>query len=268
MPKSTKATVYSQIISRIFFSLYSPGAEQIPFDRELIPKIAQELGLERPKNVGDVLYSFRFRAEMPEDIQRTAPEGKVWIIRSAGRSLYVFALAPDMPISPNPMLAEVKVPNATPGLVALYSFGDEQALLTRVRYNRLIDIFTGITCYSLQNHLRTTVGGKQLETDEVYIGIDRQGRHYVLPVQAKGGTDKLGIVQIEQDIEMCAAKFPNLICKPIAAQFMADDLIALFEFTADDSGVAIAAEKHYRLVEPDAIQPSDLEEYRRALGQN
>lgn len=34
---------------------------------------------------------------------------------------------------------------------------DEQALLTRARYNRLIDVFTGLTCYSVQNHLRTTV---------------------------------------------------------------------------------------------------------------
>ena len=55
------------------------------------------------------------------------------------------------------MLVQAKVPDATPGIVAQYALSDEQALLARVRYNRLIDIFTGVTCYSLQNHLRTTV---------------------------------------------------------------------------------------------------------------
>lgn len=39
-----------------------------------------------------------------------------------------------------------------------------------------------------------------VETDEHYVGVDRQGIHYALPVQAKGGRDHLSVVQIEQDI--------------------------------------------------------------------
>ena len=46
---------------------------------------------------------------------------------------------------------------------------NEQELLAIVRYNRLIDIFLGITCYSLQNHLQTTITGiGQVETNEIY----------------------------------------------------------------------------------------------------
>ena len=68
---------------------------------------------------------------------------------------------------------------------------DEQALLAKVRYNRLIDVFLGVAAYSLQNHLRTTVSDVgQLEIDEIYVGVDRQGRQYVMPVQAKGGSDR------------------------------------------------------------------------------
>jgi len=84
--------------------------------------------------------------------------------------------------------------------------------------------------YSLQNHLRTTVKGiGQVESDELYVGLDRRGCHYVLPIQAKGGRDRLGAVQIEQDIALCAEKFPALLCRPLAAQFMDDEVIALFE---------------------------------------
>lgn len=112
-------------------------------------------------------------------------------------------------IEPSKLLAETKILDATPGIIARYAISDEQGLLARLRYNRLIDIFTGVTCYSLQNHLRTSVNGiGQVETDELYIGVDRRGAHYVFPVQAKGGSDKLGIVQIEQDFAMCAQKFP------------------------------------------------------------
>jgi hypothetical protein len=102
----------------------------------------------------------------------------------------------------------------------------------------------------------------QVETDEIYIGVDKRGAHYILSVQAKGGTDKIGIVQIEQDIALCAAKFPDLICRPIAAQFMDDDLIALFEFEETERGIGISSEKHYRLVSPDELSPEDLGQYR------
>lgn len=152
-------------------------------------------------------------------------------------------------------------------MVAKYAFGDEQALLAKVRYNRLIDIFTGLTCYSLQNHLRTTVPTMgQVETDEVYIGVDKKGSHHVIPVQAKGGTDKLGIVQIEQDFAVCENRFPDLICRPVAAQFMEHDVIALFEFAQDENGVGVYSEKHYKLVPPDEITEEDLKNYRAKGG--
>jgi hypothetical protein len=64
-----------------------------------------------------------------------------------------------------------------------------------------------------------------VETDEVYVGVDKRGIHYVFPVQAKGGKDQLGIVQIEQDFALCADRFPTLLCRALAAQFMEDDLI-------------------------------------------
>jgi hypothetical protein len=107
----------------------------------------------------------------------------------------------------------------------------------------------------------------QVETDEVYIGVDRRGAHYIFPVQAKGGSDKLSIVQIEQDFALCAAKFPLLICRPIAAQFMRNGAIALFEFEQVDGNVAILGERHYRLVEPDEVSTGDIEQYRNRPGE-
>jgi hypothetical protein len=165
-------------------------------------------------------------------------------------------------IVPSNVLTETKIPDATPGVISAYSLTDEQSLLAKLRYNRLVDIFTGLTCYSLQNHLRTTLrDGSQVETDEIYIGIDKRGAHFVLPVQAKGGKDKIGVVQIEQDFELCALKFPHLICRTIAAQFMEDDLIALFEFEQTNEEIKVSSEKHYRLVKPNELSPEELQSY-------
>lgn len=164
----------------------------------------------------------------------------------------------DVLLTPNPNLAVTKVPDSIPGIIAKYAFSDEQAMLTRVHYNRLIGIFLGIVCYSLQNRLRTTVPSMgQVETDEIYVGVDKSGAHYVVPVRAKGGNDKLGKVQIEQDSELCAHKLPSLLCRPVGSQFMQADLIALFESEQDGDEIRTVSEQHSRLVPPDAVTPED-----------
>jgi hypothetical protein len=258
-----KANRYTQIIEAIFFKYYHENACEVVFERTDITEAATKLGIVLPKNLGDLLYSFRYRTPLPASILDKAPSGSAWIIRSMGPGRYKFVLVAESAIAPSPLLAETKIPDATPGIIARYALGDEQALLARLRYNRLIDTFTGLTCYSLQNHLRTTVAGiGQIETDEIYVGIDRRGAHYVLPVQAKGGKDKIGIVQIEQDLSVCESKFAGLICRPIAAQFMDDNLIALFELEQTPEGIRVSAEKHYRLVPLDSLSQDELLSYQ------
>jgi hypothetical protein len=45
----------------------------------------------------------------------------------------------------------------------------------------------GLTCYSLQNHLCTTVPEMgQVETDELYVGLDRRGAQYIIPRTSEG----------------------------------------------------------------------------------
>jgi len=105
----------------------------------------------------------------------------------------------------------------------------------------------------------------QVETDELYVGLDKKGAHYIFPIQAKGGTDNLNVVQIEQDFAVCANKFPGLICRPIGALFMDGGIIALFEFEQADGSVRISAEKHYKLVPPEEVTKEDLENYRQRI---
>jgi hypothetical protein len=261
MPRKTSR--YALIIERIFRMHYRAGAEVVEFTREDIPLAAEAEGVKVPKNFGDVVYSYKFRKHLPDYIVAKRKPGKDWMIAPAGRSRYRFILSELTVIKPTNGLTETCVPDAAPGMVTMYALSDEQALLAKLRYNRLIDIFTGVTCYSVQNHLRTTVEGMgQIETDELYVGIDRKGAHYVIPVQAKGDKDWLHVVQILQDIGMCSEKFANLICRPIAAQFMGPDLIALFELEMSGVKVKIARERHYRLVPADEAKPEDFEPYR------
>jgi len=257
-------TRYVEIIRVIFDGKYAPGSLEFRFDRVEIETAAAKLGIKLPKNLGDVVYSFRYRTPLPQSVRDRAPKGREWVIRPAGKGKYRFSAVKFANIQPAVGRKPIKVPDGTPGIIEMYAKEDEQALLAKVRYNRLIDTFTGITCYSLQSHLKTTVEGLgQVETDEVYVGVDAHGVHYILPVQAKRGNGQLGIIQIESDIQMCAEKYPGAVCRPIGAQILAGGTIALFQFETGPDGVEITEERHYQLVPPEKLSAEDLASYRR-----
>ncbi len=256
---------YLQLIEKIFFDQYKSNNDKISFEREDLEHAAKALDIKLPKNLGDVIYAIRYRLDMPDSILKTQPEEMEWIIEGAGIAKYTIKLVKINRILPNSELITIKIPDSTPEIVSEYSLSDEQALLAKVRYNRLIDIFLGLTTYSLQNHLRTTVKNVgQIEIDEIYVGVDQGGCHYVIPVQAKGGNDQLSVVQTKQDILCCTEKYPNLITRAISTQFMEDDLIAIFELTVQDEQVKLISEKHYRLVPSAEISSKDLCLYRTA----
>lgn len=39
----------------------------------------------------------------------------------------------------------------------------------------------------------------QVKIDELYVGLNRSGAHFAIPVQAKGNSDQLSVVQAKQD---------------------------------------------------------------------
>lgn len=259
--KNTAA--YDQIIEKIFFTHFQNGVVEFEFVRREIVQAKEELAPTLDLNPGDVPYSYRYRRQLPERIRATQPEGLEWIIEGAGRAKYQFSLVPANRISPREDMACVDIPDATPELIRAYALDDEQALLAIVRYNRLVDTFLGLTTYSLQNHLRTFLKGiGQIEIDELYVGLDKHGCHYVIPVQAKGGKDQIGVVQTTQDIKFVEQKFPGMRCRAISAQFMSDGVVALFELTLQDRAVKVVEERHYRLVPASSLDPIAIRDYR------
>jgi len=255
---------YQSIIIDIFKRHHKKGKD-FEFERSEIGEAADRLGIERPKNLGDVVYTFRYRRPLPQPILDTQPKDRHWLILGAGDARYRFRLSKLSQIVPTKGLLIRKIPDATPEIISQYALGDEQALLAKIRYNRLIDIFLGVAAYSLQNHLRTKVlNYGQIEIDELYVGIDGKGSQYIVPVQAKGGKDSLGVIQTIQDTIYCHAeeRYKNCLVRPVSAQFMEDDTIAMFELHFDGNEVSIVRERHYQLVEAENISKSDLSAYR------
>jgi hypothetical protein len=266
VPKAEKAIArYVQIIEAVFHRYWKKGKTEFAFERGELEQVCEKLGIKPPKNLGDVIYTFRYRKALPKSILDTQPSDRAWLILGDGDAKYRFRLNKLTHIKPTNGLLVRKIPDATPEIISGYALTDEQALLAKVRYNRLIDIFLGVTAYSLQNHLRTKIPNYgQIEIDELYVGLDSRGAQYIVPVQAKGGSDILGVIQTIQDVTFCQTekRYKNCIPRAVSAQFLTDDTIALFETTFDGDEVSIIRERHYKLTQSDAITASDLKQYK------
>jgi hypothetical protein len=277
-----KKAIYAKIICRVFASNFQPNLNRFGFSRAELRKAAEELGFDLEgdekavaKNLGDIVYSFRFRRDFPEEIKRTAPSNKMWIITGKGDAQYEFRLITTPVLAPDPNWFMTKLHDATPEIVRRFELSDEQAVLARIRYNRLVDVFCRCVAHSLQNHLRTKVEGiGQIEIDELYVGANRQGEHFIIPVQAKAERDRLGVSQLLQDLEYCRRCHPEMEPRLLGAQMMKHresnnvfDKIVMFEFECrdelDDVIIRKIAERHFLLLPYGEITSADFDEASR-----
>jgi hypothetical protein len=271
VPEVQKETIYRTVVLGLFESHYKGKGESFEFAQSEYDAICKNKGVPQIGNKPDLVYQYRFRRPLPPEIEAEQPKGRYWVIELAGKGKYNFVLRKLKWITPTQGLVEIKVPDQTPEIIKQYARTDEQALLARVRYNRLIDVFLGITTCSLQNHLRATVKAlksSQIEIDELYIGLNSTGTHFVVPVQAKAGADNIAAVQARQDLLYCAEQFPHATCKAVSAQFVDThkedkDYIVLFEVALEGpEEVVLIRERRYRLVNRKEISTADLDFYK------
>jgi hypothetical protein len=130
---------------------------------------------------------------------------------------------------------------------------DEQSLLTRVLYNRLIDIFTGLTCFHIQNHYRSFVTGVgEVELDALFVGLDKTGTLFVLPIEARSQAEieTINRVQVSQMTKLVRQDFAELRRRILAATALADGTIAVVEFNdqEDPDDIGIVSISRFRLI--------------------
>lgn len=242
-----KSNAYDQVLIELFKTRFKRGMSEVAFDKDDLIDTAAKLGL-RIKNLADVLYSYRSRRDFPEEI---AKKGN-WILAQKGSGKYAFLKVTQSATVDIPSTLKIyPIPYAVPEIVAMNLAKDEQGLLTIVRYNRLLDVFSGLACFHLQSHVRTHVKDHgQVEIDELYVGVDKDGRGYVLPVEGKDSGEYLGIDKAVALSLFAKAKFPGLICRPIAVIRQSDEVIACVEFepSCDISRVSVLDIRRYQLV--------------------
>ncbi len=114
MTKEQVGNRYVAILETIFKNKYCSGATEIQFLPDEFVECAPALNIALPKNLRDVIYSFRYRIDLPESITSCGPEGYEWAIVGAGRGAYCFKLTRLNRLEPREDLITIKIPDATP----------------------------------------------------------------------------------------------------------------------------------------------------------
>jgi len=262
---------YRKIFRALFGEKFSAADKQhvdLPFTTTDLARWQRTLGLEGG-NPYDLKYNIKGRGALPAEVQATAPAGKEWRVKPTAKGEYVFSLygigegvfeLDDDPIS-------VKIPDALPTIVERYARDDEQALLARIRYNNLVSLFLGLSTYSLQSHWKTAAEdtGSPVEIDEMYVGLDSNGAHYAIPVEAKGRarSERLTADQILSNYWAAADTFPGAEVIPIAAKVVDEFTFAMIRFAVDRDSELVTKvfERHYTL----ATNPSQEGQERPIL---
>jgi hypothetical protein len=253
---------YKKIFRSLFEEKYNAAGgapDELEFTTADLARIQNMLDLAGG-NPYDLKYNAKGRGSLPEEVQATAPDGKEWRIKATGKGEYVFKLFDKGSgiFEIGTGLEPIKVPDALPSIVERYARrDDEQALLARIRYNNLVSVFLGLTTHSLQSHWKTSVeSSTPVEIDEMYVGLDRDGVHYSIPVEAKGkpASEKVTAEQILNNYNAASDTFPQTVVIPVAAKVVDGYTFAMMRFEVDPEAETVTKtdERHYTL----AVNPS------------
>ena len=146
--------------------------------------------------MGDAIYYYNFRHELPDELQKHGYKHVVSIGGDGQDGVYVFTKIPQQIDNTEDYDESVLIEkDSLPEALAEYVSGDEQGSLTQVRELDIMDDILGMECYHLQSHLRTEIENQKMEVDEVYIGVDGDDT-YAIIVEAKGEGEELNRSQL------------------------------------------------------------------------
>lgn len=233
---------YDKVISEAYKRLKKKhgSSDCYPFEKKLLEDVTRDLvesgDIEPIRNIPDIKYTYDARKDFPAAISKDG----YWAITGRGKGKYNFEkinqnnlirIPSDLTAFPHQTKS---IKDNTPSAVATVLGDDEQATMTRLRYNDILTDFFGFKTYQVQGHERTNLSCGQIEVDEVYVG-DNNGEKIIIPISGKGG-DK-DCLSYTQALNLCLyaaekSRYQGYIAKPLGVMKHPNGLIYIVAFNA------------------------------------
>ena len=231
LKQPAKATgIYRRLMLWVFQNKQPDEATgELHFSQADLRQAAVAIG-EEARNFPDLPYSLRSRAGLPAELL----DAGYTTIAARGKGRYALVTAADkVEVPANTPVVEIAT-SPIPETVRDLLRADEQSILSAMRYLDLVSDFMGRKAYHLQAHLRTAGSlGQQVEADDVWVTVGEppSGERTVLPIEAKGIRERLGLHQMISTIDAVLKKYPGLPVVPLAAHLEPSGLLLMVRFT-------------------------------------
>lgn len=216
----------------------SSQKDEVPFSKEDLVNHGDELrrlGITprdaAVKNVPDIIYTYRARADLPAEI---LAHGNYAIV-GRGKGRYAFYKIPrPNRVTPPAKRTTVPVSDVIPKWARNFMTDDEQGMLTAIASNGLVARHLRLKrAFRLQSHLRcSVVDYGQVEIDELYVGEDDSTNHVVVAVEAKDRSDHdlLNIAQLYGCAQALLERYPDHQLKLLGVKPVGDSSVVMCEF--------------------------------------
>ena len=235
----------SAILSLIFAERYRGSNTPVSFTKDDLQTAGEDLGIDLPKNLSDVIYALRHRSPIPEGIQRTALKGQDWVIETVGRSEYWLIQRPCQRIEADPSAFDYLFEDETPRIARDFGMKGAPLLDCILRKNQILKKFLGSPVEHLQSQVRASVKGVgQVEVGSLFFS-DINGE--VIPVCLIAKPGEFNLAKAAQNMRFAAAHYPEMDCRPVVAQLLSEKRVALFELSGSPETPHVLHEAHFSL---------------------
>ena len=104
------SNIYDRIIIELFQRHWKPDITEFEFSRDEFEEIIDQLGIERPRNLGDIIYTFRYRKPFPSAILETQSGNLQWSLHLSGHGRYRMSLSQSAVVLPDKSLPTFQYP--------------------------------------------------------------------------------------------------------------------------------------------------------------
>ena len=236
---------YEAMMALIFSEKYQETDAPIPFTKDDLIAAAESLLIDLPQNLSDIIYALRHRSPIPKAILDTAKEGQEWVIETVGRGKYWLIQRPCQKIEADPTAVDFLVADETPIIARNFGMKGAPLLELILRKNRILKQFLSSPIEHLQSHVRASVTGVgQVEIGSLFFS---QSYGVIVPICLVAKPGQFNLNKATQAMKFASEHYGRLDCRPVVAQLLSENKVALFELHGSPETPRVLQEVHFTL---------------------
>lgn len=240
MAENNKAKSF---IKHLIEKNFTASQDSIPFSRDDVSLYCLKKFKKIPKNVGDIIYSLRYRMDYLSTFDHLLDPDYTWTLLSLSTGQYELKPMPKLKLPDLTSVPVISKIDKTPEHIHNLRPLNDQSLLMKIYQNKVLSEFLEDDLILLQAHHKVNLKDwGQAEIDGI-VASETSPRLYL--VEVKGYTEVIGWPQIIQLKMYAEQNHPGLPFTPIFVQSHRDWSFSIVQFDFNSEFPQVTKSERY-----------------------